>query len=88
MTYHDNALALMKPFSSNLVIQQNGDYANCPCRQLRPDEGARPDVFFLLDGQVGIRASFSYLPRTFNYSDPAINGSLSEREQENYASRS
>src|SRR5215469_2929788 len=121
------ALALMKPFAANLVIQSDGTFATCPCALLRQQEGHAPDVFFLAAGQDGIPASLPVLTTDYfefgtdknglqndgiavemddavlgfvtstmshppswasirNYSDPAINGTLAERAQEDCAS--
>jgi hypothetical protein len=121
------ALTLMKPFAANLVVQRNGAFATCPCGPLQLGEGQTPEVFFLIEGQDGIPASFPVLTTDYfefgtdrnglqnegiavemddavlglvastlphpprwasirNYSDPAINGSLAERAQEDCAS--
>jgi hypothetical protein len=128
LTYRETALTLMRPFTSNLVVQKDGEYADCPCAQLRPDEGTSPNVFFLIDGQDAIPTSFPVLTTDYfefgtdenglqnegmavemddavlglvcstfahppkwasirNYSDPVINGSLAETDQENCALR-
>jgi hypothetical protein len=127
LQHRATALALMKPFAANLVIQRAGPFATCPCGPLRQQEGQPPEVFFLIDGQDGIAASFPVLTTDFfefgtdsnglqnqgiavemddavlglvtstlprpphwasirNYSDPAIDGALAERAQENCAS--
>jgi hypothetical protein len=126
--YYETALALMKPFATNLIVKPNGPYATCPGAALRPQEGSPPGVFFLIDGQGGVPAEFPVLTTDYfefgtdrnglqnlgiavemddavmglvcsdmpnpprwasirNYSDPAINGSLSERDQESCASK-
>jgi hypothetical protein len=127
LEHHATAVALMKPFAANLIIQHDGPFASCPCGPLRQQEGQPPDVFFLIDGQDGIPASFPVLTTDYfefgtdsnglqndgiavemddavlglvtstlphpprwasirNYSDPAINGTLAERAQEDCAS--
>jgi hypothetical protein len=52
--FRATALKLMKPFTNDLVVDPQGQFATCPCHALQGGIGKTPEPTFVLDGHGGI----------------------------------